>query len=97
MSCDIIDNAKISNINKHACILLNMLFMFFAPEQSYQLDYATFDYKEGVTGFSAKLLLSVRSWREKLRRCFIRISSLFVARAMESEVRPTLVTYARAC
>ena len=41
--------------------------MIFAPEQSYQLDYATCDYKEGVTGFSAKLLLSVRSWREKLR------------------------------
>ena len=72
-----------------------MLFMIFAPEQSYQLDYSTCDYKEGVTGFSAKLLLSVRSWREKLRRCFIHISSLFVARAMESEVRPTLVTYAR--
>ena len=70
--------------------------MILAPEQSYQLDYATCDYKEGVTGFSAKLLLSVRSWREKLRRCFIRISRLFVARAMESEVRPTLVTYARA-
>jgi len=44
--------------------------MIFAPEQSYQLDYAACDYKEGVTGFSAKLLLSVRSWREKLRRCF---------------------------
>jgi hypothetical protein len=44
-----------------------MLFMIFAPEQSYQLDYAACDYKEGVTGFSAKLLLSVRSWREKLR------------------------------
>jgi hypothetical protein len=70
--------------------------MIFAPEQSYQLDYATCDYKEGVTGFSAKLLLSVRSWREKLRRCFNRVSGLFVARAMESEVRPTLVTYARA-
>ena len=63
--------------------------MFFAPEQSYQLDYAICDYKEGVTGFSAKLLLSVRSWREKLRRCFIRISSwsgggivgVYVARA----------------
>jgi hypothetical protein len=74
--------------------ILNMPFMVFAPEQSYQLDYATCDYIEGVTGFSAKLLLSVRSWREKLRRCFIRISRLFVARAMESEVRPTLVTYA---
>jgi len=58
-----------------ACAILNTLFMIFAPEQSYQLDYATFDYKEGVTGFSAKLLLSVRSWREKLRRCFIRILS----------------------
>jgi len=54
-----------------ACALPNMLFMIFAPEQSYQLDYATCDYKEGVTGFSAKLLLSVRSWREKLRRCLI--------------------------
>jgi hypothetical protein len=52
---------------------MNMLFMIFAPEQSYQLDYVTCGYKEGVTGFSAKLLLSVRSWREKLRRCFIRI------------------------
>jgi hypothetical protein len=49
--------------------------MIFAPEQSYQLDYAACDYKEGVTGFSAKLLLSVRPWREKLRRCFIRILS----------------------
>jgi hypothetical protein len=77
---------------KSARTILNALFMIVAPEQSYQLDYAACGYKEGVTGFSAKLLLSVRSWREKLRRCFIRISSLFVARAMESEVRPTLVT-----
>jgi len=36
---------------------MNILLMIFAPEQSYQLDYATCDYKEGVMGFSAKLLL----------------------------------------
>jgi hypothetical protein len=31
----------------------------FAPEQSYQLDYAKRDYEEDVTGFSAKLLSSI--------------------------------------
>lgn len=58
--------------------ILSILFMVIASEQSYQLDYATFDYKEGVTSFSAKLLLSVRSWREKLRKVFKKSSiSLF--------------------
>jgi len=67
--------------------ILNILFMIFAPEQSYQLDYATCDYKEGVTGFSAKLLLSVRSWREKLRRCFICILSAFMCALVHQPYR----------
>jgi hypothetical protein len=46
---------------------VNLGHSCFVSEQSYHLDYAICDYKEGVTGFSAKLLLSVRSWREKLR------------------------------
>ena len=74
----------------------NMLFIIFAPEQSHQLDYATCDYKEGVTVFLAKLLLSVRSWRKKLRRCARALPMSRLSVKKEVEVGFVAVVFASA-